>query len=172
MLHTQRSHQFPKFEKSVIFGILAKGGPHEKLLQSWNFRNGWKWYILCKMRRWSRWCNGKVAAIIICQVISILVSEIYPPELALKTCSYPNICNAAGGQRRPWRYWKLLGMKILIKNFKKSGHSPETMLRTQRSRRFPNPEKSIIFFFILAKRGPHEKMLESWIRGDMGFQTF
>ena len=109
---------------------------------------------------------------IFCQVISILVSEIYPPELALKTCSYPNICNAAGGQRRPWRYWKLLGMKILIKNFKKSGHSPETMLRTQRSRRFPNPEKSVIFFFILAKRGPHEKMLESWIRGDMGFQTF
>ena len=25
---------------------------------------------------------------IFCQVISILVSEIYPPELALKTCSY------------------------------------------------------------------------------------
>ena len=31
---TMRSRRFPKPEKSVILGILAKGGPHEKLLQS------------------------------------------------------------------------------------------------------------------------------------------
>ena len=42
----------------------------------------------------------------------------------------------------------------------KSGLAPETMLRTQPSRRFPKPEKSAIFG-ILAKRGSHENLLES-----------
>ena len=36
-------------------------------------------------------------------------------------------------------------MKVLIKHFKESGLTPETMLCTQRSRRFPKPEKSVIF---------------------------
>ena len=40
MLCTQRSRQFLKPEKSLIFVILAKGGPHEKVLESFNFRNG------------------------------------------------------------------------------------------------------------------------------------
>ena len=161
MLGTQRSRRFPKPEKSVILGILAKGGPHEKLLESWNFRNGWKWHILCRMRRWSRWCNGKVAATIFCRVRSILVSEIVRPKWAWKTCFYRNIWNAAAGQRRPWRQWNLLGMKVLIKHFKKSGLAPETMLRTQRSRPFFNLEKPVIFG-ILSKGGPHEKLVESW----------
>ena len=32
---TQRSHRFPKHKKSLIFGILTKGGPHEKILETW-----------------------------------------------------------------------------------------------------------------------------------------
>ena len=57
---------------------------------------------------------------------------------------------------------KLFGMKILIKQFKESGLAPETMLRTQRSRPFPKPEKWLIFGN-LAKGGPHEDFLESFI---------
>ena len=41
-LRTRRNSTFCKDEKSVIFGILAKGGPHENFLESSNFRNGWK----------------------------------------------------------------------------------------------------------------------------------
>ena len=40
MLRTQRCRPFPKFEKWLIFGILAKGGPHENVLESFNFTNG------------------------------------------------------------------------------------------------------------------------------------
>ena len=51
-------------------------------------------------------------------------------------------------------------MKVLIKLFKQSDLVPETTLRTQRSRRFPEHEKSVIFA-ILAK-GDHIKIfLES-----------
>ena len=39
--------------------------------------------------------------------------------------------------------------------------APETMLRTQRSRLFPNPEKWL-FFGILANGGHHEHFLESF----------
>ena len=39
MLRTQRSRPFPKPENWLIFGILAKGGPHEKYLESFNFTN-------------------------------------------------------------------------------------------------------------------------------------
>ena len=38
-LRTQHNCIFPKHKKSVIFGILAKGGPHENFLESSNFRN-------------------------------------------------------------------------------------------------------------------------------------
>ena len=41
-LRTQRNSTFCEYEKSVIWGILAKGGPHENFLESSNFRNGWK----------------------------------------------------------------------------------------------------------------------------------
>ena len=41
-LPTQRDSTVCKHEKSVILGILAKGGPHENFLESSNFRNGWK----------------------------------------------------------------------------------------------------------------------------------
>ena len=51
-------------------------------------------------------------------------------------------------------------MKVLIKHFKESGLDPETMLRTQRSRLFPKPEKWLIFG-ILSKGGSHETFLES-----------
>ena len=37
MLPTQRSRQFPKPEKSVIFGILANGGPHDIFYVKWGF---------------------------------------------------------------------------------------------------------------------------------------
>ena len=40
MLHTQRSRPFPKPKESLIFGFLAKGGPHETFLESFNFTNG------------------------------------------------------------------------------------------------------------------------------------
>ena len=40
MLRTQRSRHFPKLEKLLIFGILAKGGPHEIFLESFNNTNG------------------------------------------------------------------------------------------------------------------------------------
>ena len=52
-------------------------------------------------------------------------------------------------------------MKVLIKHFKESGLDPDTMLRTQRSRPFPKPEKWLIFG-ILAKGGPHGNVLESF----------
>ena len=41
-LRTRRNSRFCKHGKSVIFGILAKGGPHENFLESSNFTNGWK----------------------------------------------------------------------------------------------------------------------------------
>ena len=44
-------------------------------------------------------------------------------------------------------------MKDLIKHFKESSLAQETMLRTQRSRPFPKPEKSLIFG-VLAKGDP------------------
>ena len=53
-------------KKSVIFGILAKGGQHENFLESSNFRNGWKWHILCQIRCYSRCCNRKLAATFLC----------------------------------------------------------------------------------------------------------
>ena len=80
VLPTQGSRRFPKSEKLVIFGILTKGGPQEYFLESWNFRNDWKWYMLCKMRRWWRCCNGKVAATIICWVMSIFISKVCLPK--------------------------------------------------------------------------------------------
>ena len=40
MLRRQRSRPFPKLEKRLIFGILAKGGPHEIFLESFNNTNG------------------------------------------------------------------------------------------------------------------------------------
>ena len=42
MLRTQRSCPFPKLQKWLIFGILAKGGPHENFLESFKFTNGRK----------------------------------------------------------------------------------------------------------------------------------
>ena len=86
---------------------------------------------------------------IFCRVRSISVSEIVRPKWAWKTCFYRNIWNAAAGQRRQWRQWNLLGMKVLIKHFKKSGLAPETMLRTQRSRPFFNLEKTGHFWHFI-----------------------
>ena len=40
MLRTQRSRPFPKAAKRLKFGLLAKGGPHETFLESFNFTNG------------------------------------------------------------------------------------------------------------------------------------
>ena len=76
--------------------------------------------------------------------------------MGLKSAVYRNNWNAAEGQRRLWRDWKLHVMKVLIKHFKESDLAPETMLRTQRSRKFPKPEK-LLFFGILAG-GDHIKI--------------
>ena len=84
-----------------------------------------------------------------------------PSKKGLKSAFYRNNWNAAAGQRPLGRHWKSLGIKVLIKHFKESGLAPETMLRTQRSRPFPKPEKWLIFG-ILAKGGPHENFLESF----------
>ena len=162
-LRTQRSRLFPKSEKTLVFGILAKlGSPSKFVCKLQFFKIGWKWHILCKMSRWWRWRNGKVALTIICLVMSIFISEICPLKWVWKSASYRNNWNASAGQRRLWRHWKLLGMKVLIKHFKKSGLSPETMLRTQRSRPFPKPEKWLIFG-ILTKGWAHDNFLESFI---------
>ena len=112
------------------------------------------------MRRWYRWRNGKVAVAIICLVMRLFIFQIFPPKWAWKTASYRNIWNADVGQRRQWRHWKLLGMKLLIKYLKETCVAPEIMLPTQRSRQFPKPEKSVIFG-ILANGGPHDNFLES-----------
>ena len=104
MLPTQSSRQISKAETSVIFGILAKKEPYENCLESLIFGNGWKWLILCNIRRWWRWCNGKMAVTIICRVMSIFIFKICPPNWAWKTTFYRNIWNAAAGQRRPWRH--------------------------------------------------------------------
>ena len=52
MLRTQRNCPFLELEKWLIFGILAKGGPHENFLGKLQF---YKWLkvtkLLCKMRR-------------------------------------------------------------------------------------------------------------------------
>ena len=87
--------------------------------------------------------------------MSIFISQTCPPKPARKSAFYLNNWNAAAGQWRLWRHWKLLGMKVLIKHFKESGLPPETMLRTHRCRLFPKPEKSLIFG-ISAKGAPHE----------------
>ena len=50
----------------VILGILVKGRPHENFLENSNFRNGWKWHILCKFRCQSRCCNRKLVATLLC----------------------------------------------------------------------------------------------------------
>ena len=42
MLRMQRSRPFPKAENWLNFGILAKGGPHENFLKSFNITNGSK----------------------------------------------------------------------------------------------------------------------------------
>ena len=106
MLPTKRSCRFPKPENWVIFGTLAKGGPHENILETLNFRNSWKWHNLCKMRRWWWWSNGKVAVSFICWVMSLFIFQFCPPKWAWKTAFYRNFWNADAGQRRPWRTWK------------------------------------------------------------------
>ena len=161
MLRTQRSRLFPKPKKRLIFGILANGGTPWKFLESFNFTNGWKWHILCKLRRWWGWCNGKVTVTITCWAMSIFVSQLCPRKWAWKSAFYRNNWNAAAGQRQLWRHWKLLGMRVLIKHFRKRGLAPETMLRTQHSRQFLKTENWLIFG-ILAKGGPHENFLESF----------
>ena len=114
MLCTRRNRRFFKPEISVIFGILAKGGLHEKLLES----------EILEMRRWSRCYNGKVAVTIISWVMSISISEICPPKWAWKSRFDRNIWNAAAGKRRPWRHWKLIGVKVPIKHFKRRFLAP------------------------------------------------
>ena len=52
-------------------------------------------------------------------------------------------------------------MKVRIKHLDGSGLDPETMLRTQRNRTFPKPEKWLIFG-ILAKGGPHENFYDDF----------
>ena len=52
-------------------------------------------------------------------------------------------------------------MKVLSKHSKENDLAPETMPRTQRSRPFPKPEKSLNFG-ILTKGGPHENFWESF----------
>ena len=152
MLRTQRCRPFPKPEKSLIFGISAKGAPHENFLESFNFTKGWKWHISCRMRRWWQWSNGKVAVINIWWAMSIFISQICPPKWPWKSAFYRNNWNAAAGQRPLWRHSKLLGMKVLIKHSKESGLTPDTMLRTQRSSRLPKPEK-IYQIWHFRKRG-------------------
>ena len=131
----------------------SKWGPHENFFGSFYFTNSWKWHILCKMRRWSWWCNGKVTVTIIYWAMSIFISQTCPPKLAWKSAFFRNKWNAVAGQRRLWRHWKLPGMKFLIKHFKESGLAPDTMLHTQRNRPFPKPEKWLIFGYF-AKRNP------------------
>ena len=146
MLPTQRSSRFPKPEKWVIFFHFSKRGtPWKIFLEILNFRNGWKWHFLCKMRRFFRWFNGKVTVTISCWVMSFFIFQICPPKRAWKTAFYRSIWNADAGQRRPWRHWKILGMKHLIKYFKEICVARKTMLPTQSSPRFPKPEKSVIF---------------------------
>ena len=52
-------------------------------------------------------------------------------------------------------------MKVLIKHFRENGLAHKTMLRTQRRRPFPKPEKWLNFG-ILAKGGPHENFYDSF----------
>ena len=144
------------------FWHLSKEGTHENFLERFNFTNGWKWHTLCKVRRWWRWCYRNVTVTIICWAMSIFISHFFPPKWAWKSAFHRNTWIAAASQRRRSRHWKLLGMKILIKQVKEIGLVPETMLRTQRSRPFPKPEKWLIFGN-LAKGGPHEDFLESFI---------
>ena len=40
MLRTQRSRPYPRTEKWLVFGILAKGELQENVLESFNFTNG------------------------------------------------------------------------------------------------------------------------------------
>ena len=84
-----------------------------------------------------------------------------PSKLSLKGAFHRSNWNAAAGQQRHRRHLKLLGIKVLIKHFKESGLTPETMLRTERSRPFLKLQKLLIFG-ILAKGGPHEDFLESF----------
>ena len=95
------------------------------------------------------------------ELMSIFMSQICTPKWAWKSAFYRNKWNAAAGQRRLSRHWKLFGLRVLIKHFKESCLASKTMLRTQRSRPFPKPEQWLTFD-VLAKGGSHENFLEGF----------
>ena len=161
MLRTQRSHPFPKLEKLLIFGILAKGGLHE---------NFWKASIIqmaesdihkvecgadddCAMKKWLR--------LIFVELWAFLSRKFYfqnglEKVLFTATIGMPHRANGDCDvieSYLKWRSWSSTS--------RESGLAPETMLRTQRSRPFLKLQKLLIFG-ILAKGRPHENFLESF----------
>ena len=85
----------------------------------------------------------------------------FPSKMGLKKCFSPQHLDCRCGPTATVTSLKDTGMKVLIKHFKERGLAPETMLRTQRSRPFPKPEKWLIFG-ILAKGGPHENFYDAF----------
>ena len=161
MLRTQRSRPFPKLENWLIFGILLIEEPYEKFLESFNFTNGWKWPILCKMRRWWRRCNGKVAVTFICWAMSIFISKVCTPKWTRKSAYLPQQlecrCRPTATVTSLKVTWNgdpdqaLQGKRLCSRN----------LLCTQRSHPFLNAEKWFIFV-IFFKGGLHENTLESF----------
>ena len=75
-----------------------------------------------------------------------------PSKMGLKKCFLPQQLECRCGPTATVTSLKVFGMKVLIKHVKERGLALETMLRMQRSRPFPTPEKWLIFGF-LAKGG-------------------
>ena len=145
MLRTQRSRQFPKPENWLILCILAKGGPQENFLENFNFTKPESYIFYVKWGADEDGVMEKWLWLLFVELWTYLSPIIYPPKWAWKSAFYRNNWNAAAGKRPMCRHWKLLGMKVLIKHFKESGCTPETMLRRQCSRPFPKLEKWLIF---------------------------
>ena len=161
LLRTQRSRPFFKPENWLIFGILA-GGDRMKIF--------WKASILQMAEsnifyvKWGADDDGASEMwlqLLFVELWAFLSPKTCPSKWAWKSAFYRNIWNAAAGQRRLWGHWTLLGLKVLIKRFNESGLVPETMLRTQRSRPYPRPEKWLVFG-ILEKGELQENVLESF----------
>ena len=161
MLRTQRSRPFLKPGKTAHFWHFNKGGLNENFMESFSFTNGWKWHVLCIMRRWWPWCKVQVAVTIICWAMSIFISQNLPSKLGMKKCFLPQQLECRCGPTATVTSLKATWIEGFHQAHQGSGLAPETMLRTQRSRPFSKPEKWLIFG-ILAKWGPHDNFLENF----------
>ena len=81
----------------------------------------------------------------------------FPSKMGIKKCFLPQQLECRCGPTAIVRSLKVTWNEGPDQHFKESDLAPETMLRTQRSRPFPKPEKWLIFGFI-ENWGAHENI--------------